>query len=94
VEAMASGRPVVATDIPGYRSVIHPGEDAEAFPPDDPASLARVLVSLIDDPARRVLLAQRGRARALEFAWPRVTDQLENVYRDVLGRRNAVTSAA
>ena len=53
-----------------------------------------MLVSLIDDPARRALLAQRGRARALEFAWPRVTDQLENVYRDVLGRRNAVTSAA
>jgi phosphatidylinositol alpha-mannosyltransferase len=94
IEAMAAGRPVVATDIPGYRSVIHPGENAEAFPPGDTASLARVLVALSEDPARRALLAQRGRARALEFAWPRVTDQIEGVYRDVLGRRATVTSAA
>ncbi len=94
LEAMAAGRPVVATDIPGYRSVIDPGENAEAFPPGDTASLARVLVALIEDPARRALLAQRGRARALEFAWPRVTDQIEGVYREVHRRRAAVTSAA
>jgi phosphatidylinositol alpha-mannosyltransferase len=94
IEAMAAGRPVVATDIPGYLSVIHPGEDAEAFPRGDTATLARLLVALIEDPARRARLAQRGRARALEFAWPRVTDQIESVYREVLGRRAAVTSAA
>jgi phosphatidylinositol alpha-mannosyltransferase len=94
IEAMASGRAVVAADIPGYRSVIQPGENAEAFPPGDAASLARVLVALIEDPARRALLAQRGRARSLEFAWPRVVDQIEGVYREVLGRRSAVVSAA
>ncbi len=94
IEAMAAGRPVVAADIPGYRSVIIPGENAEAFPPGDATSLARVLVSLIDDPAKRATLAHRGRARALEFAWPRVIDQIENVYREVLGRRGTVTSAA
>lgn len=87
IEAMAAGRPVVASDIPGYRSVIHPGEDAEVFPADDPASLARALVALIEDPARRAVLAQRGRARALEFAWPRVTDQIERVYRQAHDRR-------
>jgi len=94
LEAMAAGRPVVATDIPGYRSVIQPGENAEAFPPGDVASLARVLVRLIEDPARRAELARRGRARALEFAWPRVTDRIEAVYRATLERRTAVTSAA
>jgi phosphatidyl-myo-inositol alpha-mannosyltransferase len=94
IEAMAAGRPVVAADIPGYRSVIVPGENAEAFPPGDTASLTRALVALIDDPARRAQLAQRGRARALEFAWPRVTDQIENVYRGVLGRRAKESSAA
>jgi len=94
LEAMAAGRPVVATDIPGYRSVIQPGENAEAIPPGDVASLARVLVRLIEDPARRSELARRGRARALEFAWPRVTDRIEAVYRETLERRTAVTSAA
>ena len=94
LEAMAAGRPVVATDIPGYRSVIQPGENAESFPPGDVAKLARVLTALIEDPARRAELGRRGRARALEFAWPRVTDRIEAVYRLVLERRRAVTSAA
>jgi len=94
LEAMAAGRPVVATDLPGYRSVIQPGENAEAFPPGDVGSLARLLTALADDPARRAALARRGRARALEFAWPRVTDEIEAVYRQVLGRRTEVTSAA
>jgi len=94
LEAMATGRPVVATDIPGYRSVIQPGENAEAVPPGDVASLARVLVRLIEDPARRSELARRGRARALEFTWPRVTDRIEAAYRETLERRTAVTSAA
>lgn len=94
LEAMAAGRPVVATDIPGYRSVIVPGENAEAFPPGDVKTLARTLLHLIEDPARREALARRGRARALEFAWPRVVDRIEAVYREVMTRRSAVTSAA
>jgi hypothetical protein len=40
------------------------------------------------------LLGARGRAHALEFAWPRVTDRLEAVYREVLARRATVPSAA
>ena len=94
LEAMAAGRPVVATDIPGYRSVIVPGENAEAFPPGDVTALAATLVRLIDDPARRAELARRGRIRAMEFAWPRVVDRIEQVYRETLQRRSAVTSAA
>jgi phosphatidyl-myo-inositol alpha-mannosyltransferase len=94
LEAMAAGRPVVATDIPGYRSVIVPGENAEAFPPGDVGALARTLSHLIDDPARREALARRGRARAVEFAWPKVVDRIEEVYRDTVQRRSAVTSAA
>ncbi|HKQ59013.1 MAG TPA: glycosyltransferase family 4 protein, partial [Candidatus Eisenbacteria bacterium] len=79
LEAMAAGVPVVATDIPGYRSVIQPGENAEAFPPGDVGALARALVRLVDDAPRRAELARRGRARALEFAWPRVIDRIEGV---------------
>ena len=93
-EAMASGRAVVASDIPGYRSVVQPGVNGVVVPPGDAGALARTLTSLVEDDDRRNALAQRGRARALEFAWPRVTDRIESVYRDVLSRRGAVTSAA
>lgn len=93
-EAMASGRCVVASDIPGYRSVVQPGVNGVVVPPGDVGALARTLVSLVEDSDRRNALAQRGRARALEFAWPRITDRIESVYRDVLARRGAVTTAA
>ena len=94
LEAMACGRPVVASDIPGYRSVVVPDVNGLMFPPGDRAALARTLAGLVDDPERRQALAIRGRARALEFAWPRVTDRIEAVYREVLARRGAVNSAA
>ncbi|MBI3539835.1 MAG: hypothetical protein HY076_06140, partial [Candidatus Eisenbacteria bacterium] len=68
----------------GYLSVIDPGVNAEAFPPGDVKALARVVTALADDPARRARLAERGRARAMEFAWPLVTERIEGVYREAL----------
>ena len=87
-EGMAAGRAVVASDIPGYRSVVQPGVNGLVSPPGDVAALA-------DDPvrawSRTPTAAPRSPAtagqRALEFAWPRVTDRIEAVYRDVLARR-------
>jgi phosphatidyl-myo-inositol alpha-mannosyltransferase len=94
IEAMASGRAVVASDIPGYRSVVTPGQNGLMVPPGDVAALAETLVSLVDDCARRRTLAENGRARSVEFSWPRVTDQIEGVYRDALTRRTGVPTAA
>jgi phosphatidylinositol alpha-mannosyltransferase len=93
-EAMASGCAVVASDIPGYRSVVQPGVNGVVSPPGDVPALAEAITALVEDPERRAALAQRGRARALEFAWPHVTDRIEAVYRDVLARRGAVHGAA
>ena len=93
-EAMAAGRAVVASDIPGYRSVVQPGVNGVVSPPGDVPALAAAIAMLVEDPERRAALARSGRARALEFAWPHVTDRIEAVYRDVLARRRAVHSAA
>ncbi len=94
VEAMAGGRAVVASDIPGYRSVVSPGENAVVVPPGDVGALAEAIAALAADPARRQALGRKGRERALEFSWTRVTDQIEAVYRRVLQRRVAASSAA
>ena len=94
VEAMASGRAVVASDIPGYRSVVSPGENGVVVPPGDVPALARAIAALANDPARRRALAENGRAHALGFSWPCVTDRIEAVYRHVLGRRRTLSSAA
>ena len=71
-----------------------PDVNGVMFRPGDREALARTLSRLVNDPERRVVLGARGRARALEFAWPRVTDRLEAVYRDVRVRRATVHSAA
>ena len=96
-EAMAAGRAVVCSDIPGYRTVVTPERDAVVFPPGDVSALGRALSQLVEDPARRGRLAEEGRQRALELAWPSVVDRIEQVYRDAAGRRVAAaldTSAA
>ena len=94
LEAMASGCPVVASDIPGYRSVVQPDVNGVMFEPGSAESLAETLVRLVNDPQRRQQLAARGRTRALEFAWPRVIDRIEAVYREAIARRSAVHTAA
>lgn len=86
VEAMASERAVVASDIPGYRSVVNPDVDGVVSPPADVPALARAIAGLVDDPSRRSAIAVQGRQRALEFSWPRVTDRIEQVYQLALER--------
>jgi phosphatidylinositol alpha-mannosyltransferase len=87
LEAMASGKPVVASDIPGYRAVIEDGVDGLLAPPGDPASLARALTALLRDPARRLGLSAAGRAKAETYGWGRVTERLEAYYLEVLSGR-------
>ena len=89
VEAMAAGRALVCSDIPGYRTVVTPGENAACFPPGDVRALERILSTLVDDPGRRGRLAEAGRQRALDFAWPRVVDRIEAVYRNAVGHHRA-----
>jgi len=93
-EAMAAGRAVVASDIPGYRTVVTPEVDGVVAPPGDVAALAAQVARLANDAALRRELGRRGRERSLDFAWPRVTDRIEAVYRDVLARRAPVPTAA
>ena len=93
IEAMASGRAVVASDIPGYRSVVIPGENAEVVPPGDVPALARALAALALDPARREALARKGHEHAQQFSWPRVADRIEAVYRRALARHGLASTA-
>ena len=92
VEAMAAGRAVVCSDIPGYRTVVTPGRDAAVFPPGDVPALARTLSQLVEDRERRGRLAEEGRRRALDFSWPSVVDRIEVVYKVAAGRRAAALS--
>ena len=80
LEAMASGRPVVATAIDGFRQVMRDGEEGRLVPPHDAAALAGALRSLLDDPAARRRMGAAGHRTAQQYRWSLVTDQVLGVY--------------
>jgi phosphatidylinositol alpha-mannosyltransferase len=88
LEALASGVPVVASDIPGYRTVITGPEVGLMTPPRDAERLAWTLCHVLRDDDVRARLAAQGRAHAQHFSWGRVTSAVEQVYQE--SRRHAV----
>jgi glycosyltransferase involved in cell wall biosynthesis len=83
-EAWMMRRPVVGGDIPAVREVIEDGEDGFLVPPQ-PASIAERLLVLLDDPALRARMAERGRLKVeARFTWPRLAERTEEVYRRAL----------
>lgn len=89
LEAMASGTPVVASDIAGYRWVVEPGVEGLLVPPRSPKHLADALVVLAHDPNRRRMMGAAGRRKAEQYDWRVVTDQIERIYEEVRGSRLA-----
>ena len=86
LEAMASGAPVIASRIPGYDETVRDGIDGVLVPPADPEALASALVSVLGSESRRRELVAAGRARAQEYAWPKVAGRTLDFYRELLGR--------
>ncbi|AHY45664.1 Glycosyltransferase [Rubrobacter radiotolerans] len=83
IEAMAAGLPVLASDIPGYDSVVSHGKNGLLSPPGDPEALKDALLGLLGDPALRERLAAEGRRDARRYAWATLAGELESVYRSV-----------
>jgi phosphatidylinositol alpha-mannosyltransferase len=86
VEPMAAGKAVVATDIPGYRSVATPDRDAVLVEPKDSQALALGLVRVLADRDLRTRLGAQGRISAQQFAWTRVAAQVLQSYQEAAER--------
>jgi phosphatidylinositol alpha-mannosyltransferase len=80
LEAMASGVPIVATDIAGYRSVFTPGAEGLAVPPREPHSLAAAIRRVLTEPGLGARLGATGVETARAYGWDRVVDRLESIY--------------
>jgi glycosyltransferase involved in cell wall biosynthesis len=83
LEAMAHGKPVVATGVGGLRDLVVDGETGLVVPPRDPKALREALRRLLADPELRLRLGKAGRLRAQEsFSWESVTGSLLAAYAD------------
>lgn len=92
LEAMASGTPVVASDIAGYSGLITHGENGLLVPPKQVNELADAIRTLLRDPDLRARLVVRGKERAGEFRWEYVAAKVIDYYRICLNKKREVSS--
>jgi phosphatidyl-myo-inositol alpha-mannosyltransferase len=92
VEAMASGAPIVASDLDAFRRVLVGGRAGELFETGSPAGLAAAAARLLDDPVHRASLAAAAAVAVRDYDWPVVARDVLRVYQAVIpaGGRVAV----
>lgn len=91
LEAMASGKPVVASAIDGYKQVVQDGVQGRLVPPRDSSGLAQALIEVLSSDEARRNYGEHGRLTAKAFSWERVSTRLIHFYEDV--QRRSATGA-
>lgn len=80
LEAMAAGRPVVASNIDGFAGVITHGVEGLLVLPQDSDALGEALLELVEDPEMRREMGAKGSERAQHFSWDRVSQRVLSYY--------------
>jgi phosphatidyl-myo-inositol alpha-mannosyltransferase len=83
LEAMASGAPVIASDIDAFRRVLDGGRAGRLFANEDAADLARVAIDLLRSPAERAELSAIGSQVVRQYDWSVVGAEIVQVYETV-----------
>ena len=84
VEAMATGAPVVCSDLPGFRAVA--GASAVLVPAGEAGPLADALRQVLSEPERAAAMSRRSSQMARAFDWNRLIVGVEEVYRRAMER--------
>lgn len=85
LEAMAAGKPIVGTNIDGFRSVVHSGREGLLVDRKDKHQLANAIQVLINDEGLRHEMGHSGERTAVQYDWQRVTQAVLDVYREAAG---------
>lgn len=85
LEAMATGKPVIATAHGGPLDIVEDGRTGDLVPPRQPAEMAKAIVSLLRDPARCARLGEHGRERVLRhYTAAQYVAGIEAIYRELV----------
>jgi glycosyltransferase involved in cell wall biosynthesis len=80
LEALASGVPVVSTQVGGVPYMVDHGRTALLVPPQDPQTMAEAIARLLRDRELAHRLASAGLHAVQQFGWPAVKDQWIDIY--------------
>ncbi|MBD2520436.1 SUMF1/EgtB/PvdO family nonheme iron enzyme [Nostoc sp. FACHB-973] len=95
IEAMASGTPVVASDVGGLQFTVIPEETGLLAPPQDVTAFATAIDRILLNPEWRDELGKTGRKRVIsKFSWDVTADQLSKLYTQVLQPINRTQKTA
>ncbi len=86
LEAMSVGKPIVASAIEGYASVLSDGVDGIAVPPRDSEKLAEAILKLGSDEQLRRQMGARGKPKAMQYDWPLLAKRMLDFYVETLDR--------
>ncbi len=86
LEAMAVGKPLVASNIEGYASVMTHKAEGLLVPPSNVEKLAEALLALISDKSLRGQMGATGRQTALQYDWEHIGKRVINLYLEVLNK--------
>ena len=87
LESMAVGTPVVATDIPGYASVLTNGKEGLLVRPRKSKLLAEAICRVLSDKEMRSRMGANGILTSREYDWKKVARQIYGYYLKVLGMK-------
>ena len=84
LEAMASGIPIIASDIPSFREIISDGVDGKLFKTEDSGALSKAIVNLSQDPQLRKELSLNAYQKASQYSWENIADKYILLYKSLL----------
>jgi D-inositol-3-phosphate glycosyltransferase len=87
LEAMASGAPVIASQVGGLAFLVRDGETGYLVPVRDPSALAARMGQLLGAPEQRATLGAAAAHHAQSYAWPQIAERLLNIFSAVLAGR-------
>jgi glycosyltransferase involved in cell wall biosynthesis len=84
LEAMASGLPIIATNITGIHEIVKDGENGFLVEPKNPEDIADRITKLLDDAPLREIISHNNKEKSKQFSWSHIVDIIESVYMNVL----------